>query len=160
MKSQRLDADGAQQTFVLVLDKGDEIVATLTAFAREHRIVGASFTAIGAMSDAVLGYFDRARKDYRKIPLREQVEVLSLVGDVALTDGQPKIHAHVVVGTEDGTARGGHLVEGHVWPTLEVVLTVSPQHLRRRSDPESGLALIDLTASRGRVKVTGTPSAA
>jgi predicted DNA-binding protein with PD1-like motif len=95
-----------------------------------------------------LGYFDRARKDYRKIPLPEQVEVLSLIGDVALEDDEPKVHAHVVVGKADGTAHGGHLLEARVWPTLELVLTESPRELARRSDRETGLALIDLGVTR------------
>jgi predicted DNA-binding protein with PD1-like motif len=92
-----------------------------------------------------LGYFDWRRKDYQKIPLREQVEVLSLLGDVALDEkGGPKIHAHVVVGRSDGNAHGGHLLEAHVRPTLEVILVESPRHLQRRHDPESGLGLIRL----------------
>ena len=93
-----------------------------------------------------LGYFDWEKKDYQpRSRVREQVEVLSLVGDVALDEGgKPKVHAHVVVGRSDGTTRGGHLLEGHVRPTLEVMLVESPAHLRRRHDPESGLALIRL----------------
>jgi hypothetical protein len=96
------------------------------------------------MSDVVLGYLDWEKRDYERIPLTEQVEVLSLVGDVALEDGSPKVHAHIVVGKRDGTAHGGHLLEGRVRPTLEVVLHESPENLRRKPDPRSGLALIDL----------------
>jgi predicted DNA-binding protein with PD1-like motif len=110
-------------------------------------VAAAHFTAIGAFSEVTLGYFDRARKDYTKIPMREQVEVLSLVGDIARQDGEPKLHAHVVVGKADGTAHGGHLLDARVWPTLELILTESPKALARRSDRESGLALIDLDAS-------------
>jgi predicted DNA-binding protein with PD1-like motif len=86
----------------------------------------------------------RRRKDYKRIPLPEQVEVLALVGDIALDQGEPKVHAHVVVSKACGTAHGGHLLEAHVRPTLEVVLVESPQHMQRQSDPESGLALIRL----------------
>jgi len=142
MKSTLLDATGPR-TWALIFDKGDEPVAGLTAFAKAQKLGAAHFTAIGAFSDVTLGYFDRAKRDYKKIPLHEQVEVLSLLGDVALDKGEPKIHAHVVVGRADGEARGGHLLEAHVWPTLEVVLVESPRHLRKRHDPETGLALID-----------------
>ncbi len=135
------------KTYALIFDKGDEVIAALTGFAKAEGLVGAHFTAIGAFSRVTLGFFDRARKDYTKIPLPEQVEVLSLVGDVALQDGEPKIHAHVVVGKADGTAHGGHLLDARVWPTLELVLTESPRELARRSDRESGLALIDLRAA-------------
>jgi predicted DNA-binding protein with PD1-like motif len=142
MKSTLLDATGPR-TWALIFDKGDEPVAGLTTFAKAQKLGAAHFTAIGAFSDVTLGYFDRAKRDYKKIPLHEQVEVLSLIGDVALDKGEPKIHAHVVVGRADGEARGGHLLEAHVWPTLEVVLVESPRHLRKRHDPETGLALID-----------------
>jgi predicted DNA-binding protein with PD1-like motif len=145
-----LIADQDGQTYVLIFDKGDEVIATLKAFAQEKKLSGAHFTAIGAFSDATLGYFDRDRRDYKKIPVREQVEVLSLIGDVALKDGKPEIHAHVVVGTSEGAARGGHILEATVWPTLEVILTESPKHLRRTHDAETGLALIDLSATAGR----------
>ena len=145
MKSTLLDATGPK-TWALIFDKGDEPVAGLTAFARTQKLGAAHFTAIGAFSDVTLGYFDREAKDYLRIPVPEQVEVLSLIGDVALDKDEPKVHAHVVVGLSDGEARGGHLLEAHVWPTLEVILVESPRHLRKRHDPETGLALIDPAA--------------
>jgi predicted DNA-binding protein with PD1-like motif len=148
MKATRLHEHAGETTWALILDKGDEVVRTLTAFAKEHGVTAAHFTAIGAFSAVTLGYFDRGKKDYVKIPVTEQVEVLSLVGDVARQDDEPKIHAHVVVGKSDGTAHGGHLIDGRVWPTLELVLTESARTLARKSDPESGLALIDLSATR------------
>ena len=145
MKAKRLHANG-ERTYALVFDKGDEVVGGLESFAREQGVSAARFTAIGAFSDVKLGYFDRERRDYDEIPLPEQVEVLSLLGDVATKDGEPSVHAHVVVGRSDGSTRGGHLLEAHVWPTLEVILDESPAHLRKRSDAETGLALIDLEA--------------
>lgn len=132
------------RTYAVVFDKGDEVIGGLTDFARQQGCDSSEFTAIGAFSGATLGYFDRERRDYRKIPVDEQVEVLSLVGNITMSDGKPKIHAHVVVGRSDGTTRGGHILEAHVWPTLEVVVTETPRHLRRTHDPETGLALIDL----------------
>src|SRR5919202_5234276 len=143
MQAKLLDEHGAK-TFALVFDTNDEVIKMLTAFAKRHTVTAGHFTAIGAFSGVVLGYFEWQRKDYKRIPISEQVEVLSLVGDIALADGEPKVHAHVVVGKSDGTAHGGHLLEGTVRPTLEVVLVESPQHLQRQSDPESGLALIRL----------------
>ncbi len=140
MRSKRLAAD----RWALVFDKGDDPIAELERFAREHDLTAASFTGIGAFEDVVLGYFDRGRKEYEEIPVAEQVEVLSLAGDVAVADGEPAVHAHVVLGKRDGSAHGGHLLGGRVWPTLEVVLTESPAELRKSHDPETGLALIDL----------------
>ena len=139
----KLINDGPQKTYVLILDKGDEAVGSIEGFAREKGIMAAQLTGIGAFSDAVLGFFDWETKEYRRIPVTEQVEVVSLLGDVALgPDDKPALHPHVVVSRADGIAMGGHLLEAHVRPTLEVVLTKSPRHLHKRKDAESGLALI------------------
>lgn len=141
MKSRRLDTGT-----VLIFETGDEVVSTLTAFAKKHHLAGGHFTAIGAFSDAGIGYFDLQKKDYLRNQVNEQVEVVSLIGDIALDKGEPKVHAHVVVGKKNGSAMGGHLLEAHVRPTLELVLQESGEQLKRRFDPESGLALIDLDA--------------
>ena len=142
MKAKVLQEQG-EKTFAIVFDTGDEVMQGLLAFAQEKRLAGSHFTAIGAFSAVTLGYFNLLKKDYKKIPIHEQVEVLSLVGDIALDeDNEPKIHAHVVVGKSDGTAHGGHLVEAQVRPTLEVILVESPEHLHRKYDPETGLGLI------------------
>jgi predicted DNA-binding protein with PD1-like motif len=135
-----------EHTLAIIFDQGDEVISTLTELARERALSASRFTAIGAFRNVVLGYFDWERKDYRKIPIDEQVEVLALTGDISLNAGEPKVHAHVVLGRSDGTTRGGHLLQAHVRPTLEVMLTESPAVLRRSYDQESGLALIDATA--------------
>ena len=138
----KLLSENAERTFILVFDKGDEAMSELTEFAEEQGVSAAHLTGIGAFSDVTLGYFDRDAKEYEQIPLHEQVEVLTLAGDIALEEGKPKVHAHVVVGKRDGTAHGGHLLEARVWPTLEVVVSDSPAHLEKRFDPETGLALV------------------
>jgi hypothetical protein len=144
MKSKLLD-DNGEKTFALIFDTGDEVASGLLEFAKKNKVSAAHFTAIGAFRDVELGYFDWNAKDYKRNPLREQVEVLSLIGDVSLDEkGNPKVHAHVVVGRSDGTAHGGHLLEAHVRPTLEVILVESPKHLQRKYDPESRLGLIRL----------------
>ncbi|HEX5484024.1 MAG TPA: PPC domain-containing DNA-binding protein [Terriglobia bacterium] len=143
MKSKLIEAQGGK-TFALVFDEGDEAVSGILEFAKQNKLGAGHFTAIGGFREAVLGYFDLEKKDYQKIPVKEQVEVLSLVGGIALAKGEPKVHAHVVVGTSDGSARGGHLIQGYVRPTLELVVTESPKHLHREFDEASGLALIRL----------------
>jgi predicted DNA-binding protein with PD1-like motif len=144
MKAREVRSEAGDSTFVLVFETGDEAMDGLREFAREHELSSAHFSGIGAFSDVVLGYFDWEKKDYLPIPVVEQVEVVSLLGDVALEDGDPAVHAHVVVADRNGTARGGHLLGGHVRPTLEIVLSEWPAHLRKRWDPASGLALIAL----------------
>ncbi len=144
MKSKMLSQRDGRRTFAIVFDEGDEAVAGLRDFAREQRLGGSSFSAIGAFRDAIVAYFDWERREYRHLPQSDQMEVLSLVGNVALDGDEPKVHAHAVLGRPDGRVRGGHLIEGHVRPTLEIVLEEMPRHLVRRHDPRSSLALIDL----------------
>ena len=145
MKSKLLK-EGAERTFALVFVHGDEVMATLQRFAEENGLAASRFSAIGALESAVLGYFDWDRKDYLRIPVQEQVEVLSINGDIALDGRKPKVHAHAVLGRRDGSTVGGHLLEARVRPTLEVLLIESPGYLRKVCDPETGLALIDPAA--------------
>lgn len=134
-----------ERTFILVLDAGEEAFAAITAFAAKEQISAASLTAIGAFERAKVGWFDLAKKSYKPIEIGSQCEGLSLLGDIAIgDDGKPSLHLHAVLGLEDGTTRGGHLLEGIVRPTLEVTVNETPAHLRRRKRPDLGIALIDL----------------
>ncbi|TFL18357.1 PPC domain-containing DNA-binding protein [Jannaschia formosa] len=141
MRSKKLDARG-ETSFVVALDDGDEAVESLLAFARAHDVTAGRFTGLGAFSSVVLGFFDFQKKDYVRTVLDEQVEVATLVGDFAVMGDEVKLHPHIVVSKRDGRAYGGHLLEGRVHPTLEVLVTVAPDHLRRRTDPETGLPLL------------------
>jgi uncharacterized protein len=131
------------KTFVIILDTGDELLSSLKAVAQAERLSGSSFKAIGALSSVELGWFSWESKKYETaVKLDEQVELLSLIGDIALKDDEPQVHAHLVIGRRDGTAHGGHLLRATVRPTCEIVVTESPQHLQKEIDAESGLALI------------------
>lgn len=141
MRSREID-DAGHRVLVVVCDKGEDPVATVTAAVQERGIQAASVTAVGGLSGGQLGYFDRVSRRYLPIPVTEQVEVLSLVGDVAGHDGKPKLHLHAVLGRRDGSTLGGHLLRGEVWPTLEVMVTEVAPELARRYDPETGLSLI------------------
>jgi uncharacterized protein len=122
---------------------GTRFFSSLQQFVQRENIHAATFTAIGALSDAVLLYFNWEKKEYEKVPVREPVEVAALIGDVADDPtGKPILHIHIVLGTRHGSAKAGHLGEGHVRPTLEVIITESPAHLRKVKDDETGLALI------------------
>src|ERR1700719_1203295 len=143
MQSKLLHQASAQRIFAVILATGDEVLSSLQEFVEHENIHAATFTAIGALSDAVLLYFNWERKKYENIPVREQVEVAALIGDVADDPkGKPTLHIYIVLGTRDGSAKAGHLGEGHVRPTVEVIVTESPAHLRKVSDDETGLALI------------------
>jgi uncharacterized protein len=151
VKARLLHQVAGQRTFAVILETGDEVMQRLQDFVKAERVTAAQLTAIGAFSDAVLAYFDWEQKKYRKIPVREQVEVASLIGDVAVSpSGEPALHLHLVLGKRDGTALAGHLAEAHVRPTLEVIVTEQPAHLQKVHDPESGLALIRPEAGANR----------
>ena len=128
MKSKQIDQ--SPKTFILVFETGDELAKGLFEFAGQEKLSAASFKAVGALEPSVT--------------LDEQVELLSLIGDVAVKGEKPVVHAHAVIGRKDGTAHGGHLIEAHIRPTCEVVLAESPIHLQKQVDPESGLVLIRL----------------
>jgi predicted DNA-binding protein with PD1-like motif len=135
--------DEVPRTFILVFATGEELAEGLLGFAKAQKLSAASFKAVGALSSARLGWFNWESRRYEPaVTLDEQVELLSLIGDVALKDGEPIVHAHVVIGKKDGTAHGGHLLQAYVRPTCEVVLTESHARLQRIVDPASGLALI------------------
>jgi predicted DNA-binding protein with PD1-like motif len=144
MKSKLLHELEGLRTFAVVMDKGDDAASELSRFARVEGVTGASLTAVGGCREATLGYFDPASMSYRDIAVSTQAEILSLVGDIALGGDEPVVHAHAVLGLRDGSTIGGHLLRALVWPTLEVIVTESPAHLRKRVDSETGLALIAL----------------
>ncbi len=149
MKSTKIAGDAGAETRVVILESGEEAFAALTKFANEAGITAASLTAIGAFENATVGWFDFEMKTYKKIELAQQCEVLSAIGDVAVgDDGKATLHVHVVLGLSDGTTRGGHLLEGKVRPTLEVVLTDTPVKLRRKRRADLGIALIDVEAGK------------
>lgn len=144
MKSKMIN-DGAERLFVLILDQGEEAFKAITEFADREKVTGASVSAIGAFSQAKVGWFDFAAKKYKPIEVGEQCEVLSLLGDVAQgDDGKASLHLHAVLGMQDGTLRGGHLLSGSVKPTLEVTITETVVHPRRKKRPDLGIALISI----------------
>lgn len=143
MQQKLLHRAGGQRTYVVVLETGEDVMTCLEEFAAAEKVSAAQMTAIGALANVTLMYFDWDKKDYQRIPVSEQVEVASLIGDIAEgPDGKPSIHVHLVVGRRDGTAMAGHLAEARVRPTLELIVTESPAHLRKVKDKESGLPLI------------------
>ncbi|HKD82916.1 MAG TPA: PPC domain-containing DNA-binding protein [Candidatus Angelobacter sp.] len=146
MKAKLLHEDNGLRTFAVVFDKNDKVREELLKFATLNRFADAHLTAIGAFSEVTVGFFDRQKKDYKRIEIKEQVEVLSFAGNIVEKDATPTLHAHVVVGKQDGTAHGGHFLGGRVWPTLEMIISEMPVHLCRTHDDDSGLALINLAA--------------
>ena len=150
MKATLLSDVHGRREWAVIFDVGDEAMAGLKRFAADEKLTAAHFTGIGALASVTTGWFNIETKKYESNEIGEQVELLSLAGDVAEgLDGKPAVHAHVVVGKRDGTAHGGHLQRATVRPTLELVVAESPAHLRKTFRPEFGLALIDVGKSSG-----------
>ncbi len=147
MRSRPLGSPNDTRTWALIFESGDEVMTTLEEFASRHGIAAAHLTGIGAARRAVVGWYDPEARDYRRTELDEQLEIVSLVGDVtgpAPGRDRPMVHLHAALAAADSTLRGGHLFEAVVRPTLEAFLTVGPGALARRADQASGLALIRL----------------
>lgn len=146
MKAKLLHEVEGLKTVALVFETGEQVNEQIVEFAREHEIHAAQLSGIGGFQGVTLGYFDWETKDYKPIRIREQVELVSLNGNISMDDGNPKLHAHVVIGKVDGSAWAGHLLSATVRPTLELILVESPSYLRRVVDRASRLPLLDLAA--------------
>jgi uncharacterized protein len=142
MQVQLLNTEPTKQ-YAVIFYQGDEAFSGLLEFAEKYHVTSAHFTAIGALNGATLGWFDPQRRMYKKIPIKGQHEVIGMSGDIALYQGKPATHTHMVVGGPDGTTRAGHVLEAYVSPTLEVMVTVDPVAMHKRLDPETDLTLID-----------------
>jgi hypothetical protein len=134
-----------EKVYAVIFSKGDEAMSGLTDFAIQNHIDDAHFTGIGAVNGATLAWLDPAARIYHRIPVTQQVEVLSLVGDMTTFNGKPIVHMHAVLGRPDGTTIGGHVFELDVNPTLEVIVTVNSVPLKRKPDNASGMKVIDPT---------------
>jgi uncharacterized protein len=141
--SQLLNPGEATKQYAVIFYQGDEAFSGLLDFAEKYHVTSAHFTAIGALNGATLGWFDPQRKMYKKIPISGQHEVIGMSGDIALYQGKPVVHTHMIVGSPDGTTRAGHVLDAIVSPTLEVMVTVDPIAMKKRLDPETDLTLID-----------------
>jgi hypothetical protein len=143
MQVKLLNPGESLKQYAVIFYEGDEAFSGLLEFAEKYHVTSAHFTAIGALSGATLGWFDPQRKMYKKIPVIGQHEVIGMSGDIALYQGKPVVHTHMLVGNPDGTTLGGHVLAAHVSPTLEVMVTVDPVTMQKRFDPATDLTLID-----------------
>jgi predicted DNA-binding protein with PD1-like motif len=145
VKVKLISENGATKTYAIIFAVGDEILSGLSEFAEKYQVKSAHFTGIGDVTTAKIGWFDGSKKMFKVTNITEQSEVTSLMGDVALNNGKVVVHAHINLASSDNIVRGGHLLEGFVSPTLEVIFTVEPEPLYKKLDPEFDLFLIDPT---------------
>lgn len=140
----KLINDDKQKTYAIILESGEEAMEQIKSFAKKMNLSASQFTAIGAFSDTTVGFFDFSIKDYKKNRFDQQMEVVSLVGDVSMFKNEYKVHCHIVLADRNGAAFGGHLIKGIVHPTLEIILNESPLYLNREMDEKSGIPLIKI----------------
>jgi len=143
MQVQLLNPGEPTKQYAVIFYQGDEAFSGLLEFAEKYHVTSAHFTAIGALNGATLGWFDPQRKMYKRTPINGQHEVIAMIGDIALYQGKPAVHTHMVVAGPDGTTRAGHVLAAFASPTLEVMVTVDPVTMQKRLDPETDLTLID-----------------
>ena len=116
----------------------------LASFAGEQGIKAAEISGIGAFQRAVIGFLDLETQEYDRIPVDEDTEVLSILGNLSIVDDEPRVHAHVTLSKSDASAVGGHLFEGICGATLEIFIRQEPGEFRRVTDDAVGIPLIDL----------------
>ena len=143
VKVKSVTQSGDTKTYCLVFAEGDEILSGLKEFAVKYKVTAAQFVGIGDASSSKFGWYDAKRKMFKVNELKEFGEITSLLGDITVYNGNPVVHAHVNLGTEDGLIHGGHLLEGIVNPTLQVMVTVHPLPLFKKMDEGSGILIID-----------------
>lgn len=129
--------------YFLVLDRGDEALESLTRFATETGIRGASFQGIGAVGSLTLGYYELESQEYERRSWHEDLEVASLVGNIAVVDGGPFPHVHGVFGRRDFSAIAGHVFEAEVSVTLEISVVTVPEAIYRSPVDFCNLKLIE-----------------
>jgi len=130
------------KTHMLVLRTGDDALKAITDFAGQKSIEGGTFSAIGAFETSTIAYWNRDTKEYEPIEVSEQVEVLTMTGNVAMAGNDRRLHAHVILGRRDGSTIGGHLMKATVHPTLEVFIADLGMRLMRSRDEATGLWLL------------------
>lgn len=124
MKGEQLSTT-ASRTFEVTFGPGDEIMSGLTEFAEKNHITSGAFTGIGGLATATLGWGDPAKGGVKTIPVTDKCELASLIGNIALQRGKVYVHAHAVVSFSDGSTKGGHLIDAHANPFVEVFMTTT-----------------------------------
>lgn len=131
--------------YLLVLDRDEELVSTVTAFLEERKILGGTVTGIGALKNHTMGFFDVEKQEYLKRTFEENMELGNLTGTIGTVDGKPFLHAHATVCGPELIAFTGHLFKGEVAVTAELTITDFETELPRAEDEDLGLKLFHVT---------------
>ncbi len=129
-------------TYVVRMDKGDELVESLLNFAKKEKIKFAAVSGIGATNDVDFGCFNTELKQYKGINMKGDFEITSVVGNINTMNGESYIHLHINLADENGCVHGGHLKRANISVTGEIVITCTDAVVDRRFDPEVGTNLL------------------
>ncbi len=132
----------AERVLLARLNRGDDLLASLTALCETHGVQAGAIHAIGAVEQAVIGYYDQQAGRYDSLPFRRGMEIVNLQANVSIKDGAPFVHAHITLGDADGRCVGGHLMPGTIVFACEIQLRIFEGEAPVRGpDAATGLAL-------------------
>lgn len=130
---------------VIVRAKHDsDIITFLNNVAKKHGITTATFTVIGALKRAKLGFYDQDKHEYLENLLSTPQEIAACVGNISTKEGEPFVHAHAVLADRNGSTKGGHLLEGRVFAAEVHLFELIGEKIVRRNDTVTGLSLWDI----------------
>lgn len=127
---------------ILVVNRGEEVMAKLTEYAREHDLTGAWISGLGGAGKVTLGFYHLDDKDYEWTDYEQPLEIINLTGNLSWVDGEPFWHVHGTFSGDDLKAFGGHVKELHVALTCEIMVTPLRTKFTRRHDEPTGLKLL------------------
>lgn len=131
----------SNNTYVVRLEKGEEVLASLKKLCEDNGIKAGEVTGIGATDYVKVGLFNVGTKEYASTIINEPMEITSLMGNISTKDGENYLHLHINVATADMMVHGGHLNECRISATCEIYVNVFDQTVERRFDNEIGLNL-------------------
>lgn len=130
--------------FFLRLEKEEELNASLQSFMEQYGLASASVNGVGAVKEAELGFYHLSKKEYERKVFSSEMELVSMIGNLAWLDGKAIAHTHIACGLEDFSLIGGHLFEAKVAVTVEVAVQSYSDKMSRKMDEAIGLNLLDL----------------
>jgi len=141
MSSRKLDVG---RNFIVRVQHDSDIINFVTNVAKKHEMITASFTAIGALKCAKLGFYNQEKHEYLETLLSSPQEIASCVGNISLKEGEPFVHAHTVLADLNGNTKAGHLLEGKVFAAEVHIIELTGEKIVRRNDAVTGLSLWDI----------------
>jgi predicted DNA-binding protein with PD1-like motif len=131
----------SEKHLLIRADQNSDLIQFLEALAEQKHIDAATFTAIGALKYAELGFFDQQKQEYQKVVLDSPHEIAGCIGNISLKNEKPFVHAHATLGDKFGNTKSGHLIKGIVFAAEIYLCKLSGQRLERKYDEDTNLSL-------------------